>query len=46
MDLVKNLRLKVAVMKVVDMNVVKNDAINVKYLSNGKDFGVHVVDIC
>ena len=29
-DLVKNLRLKVTVMKMVDMNVVKNDAINVK----------------
>ena len=46
MDLVKSLRLKVTVMKVADMNKVKNDVTNVKYLSNGKACGVRAVDIC
>jgi len=41
--LVKNTRLKATVWKVGDMSKVKNDAIHVKYSSNGKDCGALVV---
>jgi hypothetical protein len=33
-------------MERVDIQIIKNDVRHVKYLSNGKDFGVLVVDIC
>jgi hypothetical protein len=42
---VKNSRLKVIVMKVVDMNKAKNGAPNVRYSLNGMDYGVLVVDV-
>jgi hypothetical protein len=29
-----------------DILIIKNDVRHVKYLSNGKDFGVLVVDTC
>jgi len=29
-----------------DIQIIKNDVRHVKYLSNGKDFGVLVVDTC
>jgi hypothetical protein len=33
-------------MEGVDIQIIKNDVRHVKYSSNGKDFGVLVVDIC
>jgi hypothetical protein len=30
----------------VDIQIIKNDVRHVKYSSNGKDFGVLVVDTC
>ena len=45
MALVKNTRLRILVLRVVDMGRVKRDALNVKYLLNGKDYGVLVVDV-
>jgi hypothetical protein len=34
------------IMERVDIQIIKNDVRHVKYLSNGKGFGVLVVDIC
>jgi len=45
MELVKNTLLRVTVQRVGDMSKVKNDAHNVKYLLNGKDYGVLAVDV-
>jgi hypothetical protein len=45
MDIVKNLRLEVTVMKVEDMNRVKNGVLNVRYLLNGMDCGALAVDV-
>jgi hypothetical protein len=33
-------------MEGADIQIIKNDARHVKYLSNGKDFGALVVDTC
>jgi len=45
MEPVKNTWLKAIVLKVVDMNKVKNDAHNVKYSLAGKGCGVLAVDV-
>jgi hypothetical protein len=34
------------IMERVDIQIIKNDVRHVKYSSNGKGFGVLVVDIC
>ena len=46
MDIVNNSRLKVIVMRVEDMNKVKNDALIVNYSLNGMVCGVLVVGVC
>jgi len=46
MGIVNNSRLKVIVMRVADMNKVKNDAPNVNYSLNGMVCGVLVVGVC
>jgi hypothetical protein len=45
MGLVKNTWLKQLVLKVEDMNKVKNDVRNVKYSYSGKDCGALAVDV-
>jgi len=45
MVLVKNTCLKAIVLKVGDMNKVKNDVRNVKYSYSGKGCGVPAVDV-
>lgn len=45
MDIAKNTRQKATVLKVVDMNRDKNDALNVNCLLSGKDYGVLVVAV-
>jgi hypothetical protein len=45
MDPVKNTLQKATVLKVVDMNEVKNDVLNVKCSLVGKDCGVLAVDV-
>jgi uncharacterized protein YuzE len=46
MDIVNNSRLKVIVMRVEDMNKVKNDVLIVNYSLNGMVCGVLVVGVC
>ena len=45
MGLVKNTWLKQPVLKVEDMNKVKNDVRNVKYSYSGKGYGAPAVDV-
>ena len=46
MGCVKNTLPRATVSKEEDMNKVKNDVQNVKFLLNGKVCGAHVVGVC
>jgi hypothetical protein len=46
MGIVNNSKLKAIVLRVEDMNKVKNDVLNVNYSLNGMVCGVLVVDVC